>query len=171
MISREIIEKNKLRFNENFFGGEGFSFSVDCLQRAKKVAIGNQKVYLYRVDNAESGTTKFSLKMMHSSINAQKYMKDNLVNPDKNILKACRYSNWHTCCDNLNTIVGCGVIKNNKKLYNDMKKQCRKYSLLGMFAPIPKKEKIKGVMYFISPYITAKIINHFRIRKFTIEKV
>lgn len=169
MISRDLIEANNIRFNPNFFGGEGFSFSVECFQRADRVAVGAKKVYLYRVDNSESGTTKFSLNMMYSNLNAQKYMADTLVNPNKKLLNACKYSNWHTCCDNLNTIIGCKVIKENKGLYKEMKKICRKDALCGLAANIPFKEKIKEILYFISPYLASKTINHFRKRKFTVE--
>ena len=37
-------------------------------------------------------------------------------------------------------------------------------------AQVSKKEKMKGILYFINPYLAAKIINHFRLRKFTIEQ-
>ena len=35
LISKELIDKYKIRFNPNLAYGEGFNFSVDCFQRAK----------------------------------------------------------------------------------------------------------------------------------------
>lgn len=170
MISKEIIDQYQIRFNPSFFGGEGFSFSIDCFQRAKKVVIGHKKVYNYRVDNPNSGMTKFNMKVIDSSIESQKYIRENLVNKSEKLLKACKYSNWHTYYDCLNTMVGCKVTKKYPETYDKLKKVCHKDALSVVKAPIPKKEKIKGFLYFISPYFTAKIINHFRIRKFTIDE-
>lgn len=126
LISKELIDKYKIRFNPNLAYGEGFNFSVDCFQRAKKVAVGRKKVYYYRVNNPNSAMTKFKLKLVTGSIEAQKCIKNNLVNKTTELLKACRYANWHTYCDCLNTIIGCKVIKQNKELYNDIKKVCKK---------------------------------------------
>lgn len=170
MISKEIIDQYQIRFNPSFFGGEGFSFSIDCFQRSKKVVIGHRKVYNYRVDNPNSGMTKFNMKVIDSSIESQKYIKENLVNKSEKLLKACKYANWHTYYDCLNTMVGCKVTKKYPETYNKLKKVCRKDAVSVIKSPISKKEKIKGMLYFVSPYLTAKIINHFRIRKFTIDE-
>lgn len=170
MISKEIIDQYKIRFNPSFFGGEGFIFSIDCFQRAKKIAVGHRKVYNYRVDNPNSGMTKFNMKVIDSSIESQKYIRENLVNKSEKLLKASKYSNWHTYYDCLNTMVGCKVTKKYPELYDKIKKVCRKDAVSVIKAPISRKEKIKGMFYFVSPYLTAKIINHFRIRKFTIDE-
>lgn len=170
MISMKLINENGIKFNPKLSFGEGFNFSVDCFQRAKRVAVGHKKVYHYRVDNPNSVMTKLSLKLITGSIEAQKTIKENLVNKNKQMLDACKYANWHTYCDCYNTIVGSNKIKYFKKEYKMLKKVCRKDSICAISAPVPKKEKIKSIMYFISPYITAKIINHFRIRKFTVEE-
>ena len=168
LISKELIDKYKIRFNPNLAYGEGFNFSVDCFQRAKKVAVGRKKVYYYRVNNPNSAMTKFKLKLVTGSIEAQKCIKNNLVNKTTELLKACRYANWHTYCDCLNTIIGCKVLKQNKELYNDIKKVCKKDAKYAIKSPIPKSDKMKGILYGISPYLTAKLINKFRKRKFTI---
>lgn len=168
LISKELIDKYKIRFNPNLAYGEGFNFSIDCFQRAKKVAVGRKKVYYYRVNNPNSAMTKFKLKLVTGSIEAQKCIKNNLVNKTTELLKACRYANWHTYCDCLNTIIGCKVIKQNKELYNDIKKVCKKDAKYAIKSPVPKSDKMKGILYGISPYLTAKLINKFRKRKFTI---
>ncbi len=170
MISKKLIDKNNVRFNKKLSFGEGFNFSVDCFQRANTVVVGHRKVYNYRVDNPDSVMTKFSMKLITGSIEAQKTIKSNLVNKTEELLQACKYANWHTYCDCLNTMIGCKVIKKYKEEYKDIKKVCRNDALCVFKADIPKKEKIKGLAYFISPYGTAKLINHFRIRKFTIDK-
>lgn len=170
MISKELIDKNNIRFNKKLSFGEGFNFSVDCFQRANTVAVGHRKVYNYRVDNPNSVMTKFSMKLITGSIEAQKTIKSNLVNETEELLQACRYANWHTYCDCLNTIIGCKVEKKYKKEYKEIKKICKNDALCVFKAHISKKEKIKGLAYWISPYLAARLINRFRIRKFTIEE-
>ena len=170
IISKKIIDENNIRFNEKLAFGEGFNFSIDCFQRATKVVVGHKNVYNYRVDNKNSVMTKFSLKLVDGSIEAQETIRNNLVKPTKELLKACKYANWHTYCDCLNTIIGCNVKEKYKDRYKKIKKVCRKDALCIIGTPISKKDKIKGILYFISPYIAAKIINHFRIRKFTVEE-
>lgn len=170
MISMNLINKYKIRFNTKLAYGEGFNFSVDSFQRANKVAVGHRKVYNYRVDNPSSAMTKFSMRLVDGSIEAQETIKNNLVNRTPELLRACRYANWHTYCDCFNTMIGCKVAKKYKEKYKKIKKVCKKEALCVLKAPVTSKEKIKGILYYINPYITAKIINHFRLRKFTEEE-
>ena len=59
MISKKLLNNNKVRFNPDFFGGEGFAFSVEAYQYANKIVKGQKKVYHYRVGDPESGASKF----------------------------------------------------------------------------------------------------------------
>ena len=86
------------------------------------------------------------------------------------MVKACHYAFWHTHCDFFNIMVGCRVKGKYPEDYKEIKKICRKDAICIFSSPIAVKEKIKGVLYLINPYITAKIINFFRLRKFTIDE-
>lgn len=167
LIRFELIKKYGIWFTENFFGGEGFAFSVECMQRAEHVAIGHREIYYYRVDNPDSGTTKFSLKMIESSISAQQYIKNNLVDRTEELLSACEYARWHTYCDCFNMIIGCKVRLQNKKLYRKIKQVCKHEAYGKWKCPIAVKEKIKAITFWISPRIAAEFINKMRMRKFT----
>ncbi len=167
LISMELIEKYGIRFDENLRFGEGFNFSLDCFQRAKTVVVGNRKIYNYRVDNPQSVMTKFSIEMVDGSFAAQERIKKHLVEPNKDILRACKYANWHTCCDLLMAMIGCKVTKKFVKRYKKVKGIARRDALCAFGAPVPLKDKVKGILFFISPVITSRIINRTRIRKFT----
>lgn len=169
LISKKLIDKFNIRFNPKLSYGEGFNFSVDCFQRAKKIAVGKRKIYNYRVDNPNSAMTKFKLKLVTGSIEAIECIKKNLVNKTEELINACRYANWHTHYDCLNTIIGCNAINQNKEIYKRIKRVCRIDSYYAFKVPIPIKEKIKAILYFLNPYWTARLINHFRLRKFTVE--
>lgn len=167
MISRMLIEKNNLRFDDRFFSGEGFLFSIECFQKANTVAIGNGEIYYYRLDNADSAMTKYRDSIVRSSIAAQKIIEEKIIDKTLDIMNACRYAKWHTYCDCLNMFVGSNAISENRDLYNAIKKYCQENALASLSAPVPYKEKLKAVLYGLNPYLSAKIINAFRKRKFT----
>lgn len=167
MISHKLIKKYNIRFNNEIFPGEGFNFSVDCFQRAEKIAMGHRKIYYYRCDNSESAMTKFNPDLVYNGLKAVANIKKNLVTETPELLKACRYANWHTNCDFYLSMVGSGAYKKYPELYKKLKSVVQKEAIYSFNAPISLKEKIKGLMYFINPYFASIIINHFRIRKFT----
>jgi glycosyltransferase involved in cell wall biosynthesis len=166
MISRKLIVNNNVKFNTNFFNGEGFAFSVQSYQYAEKIAVGQRKVYHYRVGDPQSGASVFKEKYVNSAINAQQYIKETFVKETPELLKAWKFSNWHTHCDCLNIMVGCGATKSNRELYNKLKVVCKGQALCALKAPISLQQKSRGILFKICPYMAAKIINHFRIRKF-----
>jgi glycosyltransferase involved in cell wall biosynthesis len=166
MIKRDLIIKNHIKFCTNFFSGEGFAFSIECYQYADRVAVGLKKVYYYRVDDPESGASKFNTKAIYSSLDAQIYIKSKINELTSDVLTAWRFSNWHTYCDNLNIVLGCHATKRHRELYFQIKKICKRDALIALKAPISLQQKTRGLLFFISPALAGSIINFFRIRKF-----
>src|SRR5699024_6275092 len=123
----------------------------------------------YRVDNPHSAMTKFNIDMIRNGIKAIKLIDNNLIERDNDLVKASHYAFWHTHCDFFNTMVGCKAKDKYPEDYKEIKKICRKYANCSFSSHISTKEKVKGSLYLISPYITAKIINSFRLRKFTLD--
>ena len=166
LIRSELIKNNDIRFNPDFFGGEGFAFSIECFEHAKTVVVGHRKVYHYRVGDPNSGASKFRKASILSSLNAQKYIKDHLVDRSESMMKAWKFSDWHTHCDCLNMMIGCHAEDVDKELYRYLYNYCKKYSFVASSAPISKQQKLRGVLFALSPRMASKIINAFRIRKF-----
>ena len=168
MISRKLIKDNHIKFREGIYGGEGFLFSEECYKYARKVAVGSRKVYNYRLDNPASGMTKFSLKVIKDSIYSQQCIRKLYAGISPSLDRALKYSNWHTHCDLLNTFVGCKVRQKYPTEYKQIQKVCKRDAICVLRADISIKEKLKGIMYLFSPYLAAKFINKFRLRKFTV---
>lgn len=166
MISRKLIEDYHIRFNTKYFNGEGFAFSIECFQAADKVAVGHRKVYQYRVGDPTSGASIFKKEYLESSINAQKYILSKLKNPNIDIKAAWNFSNWHTHCDAFNIMVGCKAQSKSPELYKYLEEYSHRYALLALKAPISMQQKLRGVLFAMSPVLAAHVINHFRIRKF-----
>lgn len=169
MVSKALIDKFNIHFQPQFFNGEGFAFSIECFLHSKKVVIGHREVYGYRVGDPNSGASKFKEVWINSSINAQQYIKSTFNNPSSSLLKAWAFSNWHTHCDALNVMIGCCVENTHKELYQKIKSVCHEEAYRAFLAPISLQQKFRGLMFSISPYFAAKVINHFRIRKFSKE--
>ena len=166
LISKKLIDSNKIRFNTNYYNGEGFAYSVECFMAANRVAIGERHIYHYRVGDPTTGASVFKLQYIHSSINAQQYIKSTFKKTSPNLLKAWNFSNWHTHCDALNVMVGCGAQRKHADLYDEISSICRKGALKALFAPISLQQKFRGFCFFLSPALASRIINKFRIRKF-----
>lgn len=170
LISAKMINANHIRFNPDFFGGEGFAFSIDCFEHAKRVAVSQKKIYHYRVGDPESGASKFRESSVISSINAQKYIREHLVERSDRMLKAWNFSNWHTYCDQLNMIVGCKAENQAPDMYKMLYDYCKKHANVAFSAPISAQQKLRGILFAINPHMASEIINHFRIRKFAVSK-
>lgn len=66
MFSRQLLIDKKIRFAADLFYGEGLHFITTVAQRANCVAVGNQKAYYYRRNNALSATTKFRIESVYN---------------------------------------------------------------------------------------------------------
>ena len=171
MIFVKLIQEKNIVFDKRFFSGEGFLFSLECYNVAKRVVVGNKMLYCYRVDNPLSGMTKYSQSIINSSLGAQEVIYTKFSGISLRMKQACLYAKWHTYADCLNMIIGCNAIEKNKDQYNEIINYVKDNSSIARRVPIRMKEKYKAFMYQINPYIAASIINTFRKRRFTKEMV
>ena len=63
-------------------------------------------------------------------------------------------------------MVGCGVTKEYREDYLKLKKVCQKEAWRALKAPVSAQQKLRGILFTLSPYFAAKVINRFRVRKF-----
>ena len=66
MFSRQLLIDKQIRFATDLFYGEGLHFITAVAQKANCVAVGNQKAYYYRRNNALSATTKFRIESVYN---------------------------------------------------------------------------------------------------------
>lgn len=166
LIKTSLIRDNNISFVKGIFNGEGFAFSIACFMASKRVVKGEKYVYYYRVGDPTSGASRFRISSINSMLRAQEIIRKDYLNNDADCLKARNYSKWHTYCDALNIIVGCKAQKADYKLYFDIKKYCREHALKFLKAPVPLNQKLRCILFKISPFLASKIINLFRKRKF-----
>ena len=122
IYTTEVVKRNKLSFSVAWFG-EGLYFSVMAAQYSNKTAVGSRKIYNYRLNNPNSGTTVREIRNGINALKNIKYIKDNLIVRTKRTIDA---ANWHIWLNNFGLIayiISAKDINNNKMLFADAKKE------------------------------------------------
>lgn len=151
IFRKKFLEKQKLRFREELFIGEGFNFNMDSIQRANKIAVGHRKAYYYRRDNESSAMSSFSEKKWVNGLHAIQVIKDNLIIKSDAIEKAWQYAWWRTNSDAYDSIVLAGAQESNRKMYETCRSTVRKNGFVALKVPVSRKDRIRAVLMTICP--------------------
>lgn len=155
MFRLDFLNKNKLRFFEDVYIGEGFNFNVLAFCHAEKVAVSQHKVYYYRLDNSTSAMSMFNIDKCIMGLKAIDIIRHNLVIKSKKLLDAVECANWSTHGSMYDWMVRARV----HNLYPDLYKECRSFthrkSLNVLFAPISTKMRIMAFIRLIHPILWA----------------
>ena len=122
IYTTEIIKKNNISFPIRWFG-EGLYFSIKGAEVSNKVAVGHKKVYDYRLNNPQSGTTVRKVEDGVGSLNNIRYIQDHLFIRTSKTIKA---STWHihrNCFNLLWFILGEGRKSEYNELYTSTRKE------------------------------------------------
>lgn len=79
IYNSSFLNKNKIRFNEKLFYGEGLSFITTVSQLANNTCVGERRVYFYRKNNYNSATTAFNIQKIINGEKSILMIKDNLI--------------------------------------------------------------------------------------------
>ena len=101
LYTTEIIKRNNLTFSVPWFG-EGLWFSAMAAQMSSSVAYGHRKVYIYRKNNPNSGTTVRDVQHGLNSLHNIRYIKKKLIRRTPATVHA---ANWHIWKNNFNLLV------------------------------------------------------------------
>lgn len=150
IFKREFLGDD-IRFIPGVFVGEGFNFNVYAMSKAKTVAVGNRRVYLYRRDNTDSCMTVFNIDKCKMALRAIELIRERLPIKNEELYKACDYAKWHTTADMYNWMImssGCDLYP---QICSDYKVIIRKGAVKAINAPVKVIEKIKACIELVSP--------------------
>lgn len=172
LYSTEIIKKNNLTFSVPWFG-EGLWFSVMAAQLSDSVAYGHKKVYIYRKNNPNSGTTVREVQNGINSLQNIKYIKDKLIVHTQSTINA---ADWHIWKNNFNLImyiIGGKAQKEYAKEYHEALKNVKKM-MLNVFikSDVGIVKKLQIIGYSLLPRTAASfgiIIKKYLLKKDTIK--
>ena len=158
MYDMRFLNKHHFKFVPELKTGEGLEFITRVASAASKIAIGNRKVYFYRLDNVVSATTKANVERQGKGcLETMDYIKAHLNMSSSKVQKAYSWHLWscHAYC--LSHIIESGSSKVYRELYCKCITHLRKNALIVFFTDIDVKQKIKVFLTFVSPVIITKL--------------
>lgn len=161
MYSSKLIKDNAINFNTPW-SGEGLYFSAMAAYHSKAVGIGHRKVYVYRMNNENSGLTKYNIVMGINALDNIKNIKNKICTNNVRLINAI---NWHIWKNNfylLKLIVATGNEKKEKELYSECKSYLRR-TMVGV--AINSDVSLKSKMMIIVKSIFPRMIALCEIRK------
>lgn len=140
-----IVKDRNLSFSVPWFG-EGLYFSCMASQYADKVAVGHKRIYNYRLDNPNSGTTLKNVQHAKNAYRNIHFIKDTLVVRTENTIRA---ANWHIFN---NAFMALSYIYNSAapNKYKDFSKTCvREYRNYLMKVLKDPHDSVKKKLFYI----------------------
>lgn len=125
LYTTKVIKRNGIDFSVPWFG-EGLYFSVTAAQYSNQVVVGHKKVYNYRLNNTQSGTTVRQVKHALNSLWNIKNIKQQLYVKTPATLNA---ADWHLHRNYFNLlwyIIGANEEEKYKELYQEAKTELRR---------------------------------------------
>ena len=128
LFSTKLIKDNNLRFDVPW-SGEGLYFTTMAAQLAKRIGYGHRKVYNYRLNNTNSGLTKYNLTMGTNALWNIKNIQSKLIIKTDRLYNATNWHIWKNYNFVLKLIIATNGVKKEKQLYNECKSNIRKMAL------------------------------------------
>ncbi|QQO62348.1 glycosyltransferase [Providencia manganoxydans] len=157
MFSTRFLLKNKIKFPENFYMGEGLNFIILAAQQSKCVGVGNKKVYYYRKDNMTSATTVLNVKKYINALYAIDNIEKNSTIVSSEFKKALMLHKYLTIFATIRAI----LIKNKKNEfsieYNEYMFFLRKNMFRILAERISLRKKTIVFLYCLNPVLASKI--------------
>ena len=166
LYTTSVVRENNLSFSVPWFG-EGLYLYVMNAQYSNQVAVGHKKIYNYRLNNPNSGTTVREVKHGINALYNIKNIKENLVvRTDKTVNSA----NWHiayNCYYLMTFILWSNTGDEYQKLYKATKKELRSYVPgVVIHSKVKLWQKVFLIVACIAPKTLAKMIMHRKKRRF-----
>ncbi len=166
MYKTDIIKQNDIKFEISWFG-EGLYFSSMGAKFSEKIAMGHRKVYGYRKNNPNSGTT---VRKVQDGINALEhsiFVRDKVGVSTKNIKYATDWHIWKNYFNLLLFIIDAKAKKENSELYKNTKRNIKKMGFgVFMHAKVGFKQKLFISLINIAPVLTAKTVLKIKHKRF-----
>ena len=156
LYSMELIKNYNIRFPSHWFG-ETLHFANTIAYYSNKVGVGHRKVYNYRLNNADSGTTRFDVKTRLLSLDNVLNLRKCLFAKNKEIKNAIE---WHIY-DNYFLLLLCIIASNSKEQYATEYLEAKKYLKRNWLrtlirSQVDLKRKVLIVLEAFVPNVLAK---------------
>lgn len=152
MYNMKFMKSHGLRFVPELKTGEGLEFITRAASMANKIAVGNRKVYIYRLDNVGSATTKANVERQgKGALETMKYIGEHLEMKTLEIKSAYSWHLWNCYRYCLRQIVDSGTKAQYKNLYAECERYLRNHSWSIIFSGVKTRLKVEALVVFLSP--------------------
>lgn len=155
LYRHQFLKDHNLKFNEQYWYGEGMLFNIECLQYTDHVALGKKKIY-HQVSNPNSAMRKFNLESNYCGIRSLEYQKKQWKKKNQRIENAWTY---HYRCFSrsiLNGLIGSDIVEEHKDEYYKCIKNLRSDIMVPLRVNIPLKQKLYYIVAAVCPVMLAK---------------
>ncbi len=171
IYTTRVIKDNNLSFSVPWFG-EGLYFSVMAAQYSNFNVVGHRKIYNYRRNNPNSGTTVRNVQHGINALNNIKYIKDKLLVKTTDTVNSANWHIWKNYFNLIMFIIGANAINEYKAEYELSQNKLRS-SFLSVFlkskVSLFQKIFIIGASFF--PVTVATLVLWKKKRDFNKDKL
>lgn len=138
IYTTKVIRDNDISFSVPWFG-EGLYFSVLAAQYSNFVAVGHRKIYNYRLNNPNSGTTVRNVQHGINSLRNIKFIRDTLIIRTDKTINSANWHVWRNCFNLIAFIIGAKAKGEYKNEYSDARAE-----LIQLFPLVFIKSKVNA---------------------------
>jgi glycosyltransferase involved in cell wall biosynthesis len=158
IYSMYLIKKYNIRFPPHWFG-ETLHFANTIAFYSKKVGVGHRKVYNYRLNNADSGTTKFNVETRLLSLDNCLNLRNCIFANEKGVRNAIE---WHIYTNYYELLLNIIATKSKSRYKSDYKEARiylkRNWYKVLIHSKANLKRKIRIVLEALFPVLFAQLI-------------
>lgn len=162
IFKKRFLLDHNIFFFESLSVGEGFNFNCLAFQNAKRITVGEHRIYHYRKDNPNSVTTFFNQEKWKNGLHAIDVINKNLLFHTSELDNCVKYAYWRTATDAYDLIVLSNSQKQCKDFYNLCYRVTRKYAFRAFTVPVSAKDRIRAVVLFICPPVIPWVMSQRR---------
>lgn len=149
LFKRQVLKD--IRFITSQRIGEGFNFNVSAFQKARRIAVGERKVYYYRQNNESSATKKFSEQKWVNGLQSIEDIKDHMIIQTKEMYHAWLFAKWRTYVDIFIMMELAVLDRRGRLMYQESKKYAKNHAFCAFKTKASWKEKISALFIRFSP--------------------
>lgn len=158
IYSLKVLRENNILFPDHWFG-ETLHFASLAAYYSGKVAVGHRKVYNYRLNNAESGTTQYNVQYRLLSLDNGENLRKRVFAEDPKVKTAIEWRIYVDYFSLLMNILG----SNSKDKFNQEYKKAKRYlkknfSSVLVKSEVNAKQKLGLIGIGMFPEVCAKIL-------------
>jgi len=170
LFKRSLIDEYGIQFIPGMFNGDGFNFNAAMFQRAKRVAVGYQKVYVYRRDIPDSGSVELKFSHVKSSLWGGDQIIEDVFLATPRVERAAVAGRWLTAVGCLGKVQAGHMINDHPDTYLRLKQIIRHDAPNIWKVPFGLRYNVMAVLAILSPALISRVY-HWYMYRFPLTKI